>query len=129
MPKSCVDGTMMRPPRRVEAVVPECAFVEQRRGHRPLPARDDALTARIRFEARARVAEDVFGKELRRVVEVVDEVADAELVVPAQLLIHLRHELVGILAGAPRHGDLAVRECGRGQRVEYLHGARVPEAR
>ena len=54
----------MRPPRRVEAVVAERRLVEQRGAECSLPARDDALTARIRLETRPHVAEDVLGNEL-----------------------------------------------------------------
>src|SRR5688500_939489 len=117
----------MRPPRSMEAVVTKGRVVEQRWAQRSLPAGDDTLAARIRFETRARVAEDGLGKELRCVVEIVQEVTDAERVAPAQLLIHLENELVGSLVGAARNLHLTVGEVGRWQCGKHLYSRGIPE--
>jgi hypothetical protein len=98
----------MRLPGRVESVVTNHRLVQQRRVQRALPGAHDALTAGVGFQARAAIAEHVARDELRLVVEVVDEITNADLVVVAELLIDLEYKLIEQLTSSARNRDAPV---------------------
>src|SRR5262249_39450492 len=112
---------------RMDAVVTETEFVQQRWTDRSRPRQGCILRAYARLITAAAVREKVPIVVNSIVIEMINEVTSGQSVFRSQLMIDLRYDLIEILADIAAEHDPAV-TANVGNVLQYIDGDRVKPA-